>query len=197
MSVLAVFVFAMPALLAAQRGRQAWLVLAVLLVAAHAGFGYVRLDVPPDTSSTKLRRAHHAGRRSTCAEKWDDSVRDRVFERRWTYPPARRRAGTPGRSSSLAGDVGALLLHRAAGCASRHRRDAGAGPDAGRRSGPRRRRPAGAQPLYYNSVHRYQRQTARSSMRSTKCISCPSANTYPFAGLGYACRHRYNWSRGR
>jgi apolipoprotein N-acyltransferase len=46
MNALAVFVFAMPALLAGHRHVRTGLVLALLLVAAHVGFGYYRLGLP-------------------------------------------------------------------------------------------------------------------------------------------------------
>ena len=46
MNALAVFVFAMPALLAGYRNVRIGLALAVLLVAAHVGFGYFRLGLP-------------------------------------------------------------------------------------------------------------------------------------------------------
>src|SRR5690606_37784986 len=43
MNALAVFVFAMPALLASPRGRRAGFALALLLMAAHVGYGAWRL----------------------------------------------------------------------------------------------------------------------------------------------------------
>ena len=46
MNALAVFVFAMPALLAGYRNVRVGLALALLLVAAHVGFGYYRLGLP-------------------------------------------------------------------------------------------------------------------------------------------------------
>jgi len=79
MNALAVFVFAMPALLAAQRGRRAGLVLALILVTAHVAFGYVRLNRPDDASSTKLA-VRIVQPSIDLAEKWDESVRDRVFK---------------------------------------------------------------------------------------------------------------------
>ena len=46
MNALAVFVFALPGLLAASRDRRIGIALAAILCAAHAGFGYVRLNRP-------------------------------------------------------------------------------------------------------------------------------------------------------
>jgi len=79
MNALAVFVFALPALVAAKRGRRAGLVLALVLVAAHVAFGYVRLNRPPEASTTKLA-VRIVQPSIDLAEKWDESVRDRVFK---------------------------------------------------------------------------------------------------------------------
>jgi len=78
MNALAVFVFAMPALLAGRRNLRAGLVLALLLVAAHVGFGTLRLNAPeePSSSSIAVRIVQPS---IDLSEKWDDSVRDRVF----------------------------------------------------------------------------------------------------------------------
>ena len=78
MNALAVFVFAMPGLLAARRARRSGLILAVLLVAAHVGFGYARLNAPPEPSSTELA-VRIVQPSIDLSEKWDESVRDRVF----------------------------------------------------------------------------------------------------------------------
>ncbi|MEW9806229.1 apolipoprotein N-acyltransferase [Mesorhizobium sp. ZMM04-5] len=78
MNVLAVFVFAAPALLAAERHLRVGLGLAVLLVAAHVGFGYARLNRPPEPASTSLA-VRIVQPSIDLSEKWDDSVRDRVF----------------------------------------------------------------------------------------------------------------------
>ena len=78
MNALAVFVFAMPALLAARRNLRLGLVLAALLIAAHVGYGYVRLNAPPDASVGKLA-VRIVQPSIDLSEKWDDSVRDRVF----------------------------------------------------------------------------------------------------------------------
>src|SRR5690606_18356282 len=79
MNALAVFVFAMPALLAARRNLRLGLVLAAALVAAHAGYGYLRLNAPPDPSASKLA-VRIVQPSIDLSEKWDDSVRDRVFQ---------------------------------------------------------------------------------------------------------------------
>ncbi|TIO60315.1 MAG: apolipoprotein N-acyltransferase, partial [Mesorhizobium sp.] len=57
MNALAVFVFSLPALVAARRHLRLGLALFVALVAAHVGFGYFRLAVPapPATRSIDVR----------------------------------------------------------------------------------------------------------------------------------------------
>lgn len=90
MNALAVLVFAMPALLAAPRHRRVGLVLALVLVALHAGFGYVRLtpSQEPIERALAVRIVQPA---TDLSEKWDDSVRDRVFKTMIdlsTQPPA-------------------------------------------------------------------------------------------------------------
>src|SRR6185312_2591105 len=54
MNALAVFVFAMPALLAAQRHLRLGMALATLLAAAHVAFGHVRLNAPVETKGENL-----------------------------------------------------------------------------------------------------------------------------------------------
>jgi len=78
MNALAVFVFAMPALLAARRDRRAGLALAVLICIAHAGFGYWRLSAPiePDGRTLTVRIIQPSVNMS---EKWDAAAEDRVF----------------------------------------------------------------------------------------------------------------------
>jgi apolipoprotein N-acyltransferase len=78
MNALAVFVFAMPALLAAKRNLRLGLTVAVLLVAAHVGYGYVRLNAPPDASGGRLS-VRIVQPSIDLSEKWDDSARDRIF----------------------------------------------------------------------------------------------------------------------
>ncbi len=78
MNVLAVFVFAMPALLADRRHLRLGAALAVLLVAAHAAFGYFRLTapatVPAQTLDVRIVQPN-----IDMGEKWDEGVRDRIF----------------------------------------------------------------------------------------------------------------------
>ncbi len=78
MNALAVFVFATPALLAGRSGLRAGSALALLLAAAHAGFGYARLNAPEAPSKTTLT-VRIVQPSIDLSEKWDDSVRDRVF----------------------------------------------------------------------------------------------------------------------
>jgi apolipoprotein N-acyltransferase len=79
MNVLAVFVFAMPALVAAQRHRTAGALAAGLLIAAHAGFGYWAMSrqAPAAAGQLAVRIVQPSIDQS---EKWDASVRDRIFK---------------------------------------------------------------------------------------------------------------------
>jgi apolipoprotein N-acyltransferase len=78
MNALAVFVFAMPALLAGNRGARLGLALAVLIVAAHVAFGYWRLSAPlgPPERTLAVRIVQPS---ISMNEKWDAAVQDRVF----------------------------------------------------------------------------------------------------------------------
>ncbi|MFC3208714.1 apolipoprotein N-acyltransferase [Aquamicrobium soli] len=78
MNALAVFVFALPALLADRRHLAVGGALFVLIAAAHVGFGYVRLTqkAEPATQSLDVRIVQP---NVDLAEKWDASVRDRIF----------------------------------------------------------------------------------------------------------------------
>lgn len=78
MTVLAVFVFAMPALLAARGHRTMGAVLAASLIALHAGYGYWALSrpAPADARQLTVRIVQPAVDQ---AEKWDAAVRDRIF----------------------------------------------------------------------------------------------------------------------
>jgi apolipoprotein N-acyltransferase len=78
MNALAVFVLAMPGLLAGRRHRRVGLALAVLLAAAHAGFGALRLNAPPPPSSTELA-VRIVQPSIDLSEKWDGAVADKVF----------------------------------------------------------------------------------------------------------------------
>ena len=77
-NTLAVFVFAMPALLASGRHRRAGLALAVLLTAAHAGYGQWRLSTT-DREPETLVAVRIVQPSIAQDEKWDAAVRDRIF----------------------------------------------------------------------------------------------------------------------
>ncbi|AZO71911.1 MULTISPECIES: apolipoprotein N-acyltransferase [unclassified Mesorhizobium] len=78
MNALAVFVFSLPALVAARRHLKLGLALFVILVAADVGFGYFRLAAPaePAARAIDVRIVQPA---VDLSEKWDASVRDRIF----------------------------------------------------------------------------------------------------------------------
>lgn len=78
MNALAVFVFAMPALLAARRGRRVGLAMALALVAAHVGYGAWRLSSAPETTED-LVNVRIVQPSIDQSEKWDNTVRDRIF----------------------------------------------------------------------------------------------------------------------
>lgn len=78
MNALAVFVFAMPALLAGSRHLRLGAALAVLIVAADLGFGYLRLAAPEPPASRHLD-VRIVQPSVDLSEKWDASVRDRIF----------------------------------------------------------------------------------------------------------------------
>jgi apolipoprotein N-acyltransferase len=77
-NALAVFVFAMPALLAGHRHVRIGLALALLLIAAHAGFGYYRLGLPdaPPIRTLPVRIVQPA---IDQAAKLDRASRDDIF----------------------------------------------------------------------------------------------------------------------
>lgn len=78
MNALVVFVFALPGLLAASRDRRTGIALAVILCAAHAGFGYVRLNrlEQADVKTLSVRIVQPSVQMD---EKFDPSEQDRVF----------------------------------------------------------------------------------------------------------------------
>lgn len=80
MNVLAVFVFAMPALLGTRHGRRLGLTLAALLFAAHVGYGYYALHIvpPPPGEDTVIRLVQPVIDQAT---KLDDGARAEIFER--------------------------------------------------------------------------------------------------------------------
>ncbi len=78
MNALTVFVFAVPALLAGRRHVRLGFALAALFAAAHVGFGYVRLTAPPPAAD-KMLAVRIVQPSVDLAEKWDATVRDRIF----------------------------------------------------------------------------------------------------------------------
>lgn len=80
MSALAVFVFSSPALIATRRDAVPGLAIAVCLVLAHAGYGLWRLSLPqPEADRSAVIRVVQPSVDQSV--KWDDSERDRIFER--------------------------------------------------------------------------------------------------------------------
>lgn len=93
MNAVAVYVFAAPALLAAQRGRRVGLALALTILCAHVGFGIYRMAQPSVSSGTLAVRVVQPS--IDQSEKWDTAVRDRIFKSYLdltTAPPAEGRA---------------------------------------------------------------------------------------------------------
>ncbi len=78
MNALAVFVFAMPALLASNRDRRLGVGLALTLIALHAAFGYIRLNAPEEAAEKSLS-LRIVQPNVDLSEKWDESVRERIF----------------------------------------------------------------------------------------------------------------------
>jgi apolipoprotein N-acyltransferase len=78
MNALAVFVFALPALLVDKSGRRLGAALFVLLLISHAGFGYYRLTKPVAEASEYLQ-VRIVQPNVDLSEKWDKEVRDRIF----------------------------------------------------------------------------------------------------------------------
>lgn len=94
MNALAVLVFAMPALAAARRDRLAGTALAVGLAAAHAGFGYLRMNMPePEAERTLSVRIVQPN--VDLSEKWDESVRSRIFAEMLALSAQRGAGGAP------------------------------------------------------------------------------------------------------
>lgn len=79
MNALAVFLFALPALLGSTRHRRVGLALGVLLAAGHLGYGAYRLGTPPPPSQRSLA-LRVVQPDIDLSEKWDAKVRDRIFE---------------------------------------------------------------------------------------------------------------------
>lgn len=78
MNALAVLVFAAPALLASRRGRRTGFAAAALLVALHAGYGAWRLSAA-DAAPPALVQVRIVQPSIDQREKWDASVRERIF----------------------------------------------------------------------------------------------------------------------
>ena len=78
MNALAVFFFALPAVLFLGRHRKRGMLFFLILAAAHAGFGYYRLQgaAPESQSGTLVRLVQPSVSQS---EKWDRAARDRIF----------------------------------------------------------------------------------------------------------------------
>jgi apolipoprotein N-acyltransferase len=80
MNALAVLFFSLPAVLFLGRHRRRGIFLLVLLAAAHAGFGYYRLqDAVSDKKDGMLVRLVQPS--VSQSEKWDDAARDRIFSK--------------------------------------------------------------------------------------------------------------------
>lgn len=78
MNALAVFFFALPAVLGLGRHRKRGILLLVLLAAAHIGFGYVRLrDAAEDKKDGLVVRLVQPSINQS--EKWDNAARDKIF----------------------------------------------------------------------------------------------------------------------
>ncbi|MEO3384833.1 apolipoprotein N-acyltransferase [Mesorhizobium sp. CAU 1741] len=95
MNALVVLVFAMPAVLAARRGRIFGLSLAALLMMLHAGFGYYRLSTAQTASEEPLLHVRLVQPSIVQSSKWDAQMRDSIFS---TYLDMSRRpqpAGSP------------------------------------------------------------------------------------------------------
>lgn len=97
MNALALFVFAMPALLAADRDRLRGAVLAALLIAAHAGFGAWRLSADAGAPET-LATVRIVQPSILQTEKWDAAEQDRIFA---TYLEMTARPSADGRPPDL------------------------------------------------------------------------------------------------
>jgi apolipoprotein N-acyltransferase len=78
MNALAVFAFALPAVYGLQRHVKLGTLLMLLLIGAHAGFGYYRLNQAGGSTSTAtmVRLVQPSISQS---EKWDDAARDKIF----------------------------------------------------------------------------------------------------------------------
>lgn len=80
MNALAVLVFAMPALLSADRSRKLGLGIAASLLAAHVGYGLFALHGSASGGDVKSVNVRIVQPNIDLSEKWDAAVRDRVFK---------------------------------------------------------------------------------------------------------------------
>lgn len=78
MSALAVFVFAMPALLAGRRHLRVGIAIASILVVAHVGYGALRL-AQADIGASETVNIRIVQPSIDQSEKWDGAARDRIF----------------------------------------------------------------------------------------------------------------------
>lgn len=79
MNALAVLLFCLPAMLAAGRQRGMALGLGLLLVLAHAGFGYARLSWQPEAEAGQTIAVRLVQPSIPQELKWDTAERDRIF----------------------------------------------------------------------------------------------------------------------
>lgn len=77
MNALAVFAFALPAMLGGQRHARLGMAALVVLAALHAGFGFARLSLPVEGETLSVRLVQPSIDQS---EKWNATVRDRIFQ---------------------------------------------------------------------------------------------------------------------
>ena len=122
MNALAVLLFSLPALLAGYRHIRTGMALAVLLVAAHVGFGYVRLLTPdaPPVRSLAVRIVQPS---IDQAIKFDKSSRDEIFRTllELTAAPLAPDRAKP-EADRMARDLAAVPFDRSARCAGGDRR---------------------------------------------------------------------------
>lgn len=78
MNMLAVFVFAAPALLVSARGATVGMMLAAAIAALHIGYGYYRMSMPAADLIARLS-VRLVQPNVDMAEKWDPKVRERIF----------------------------------------------------------------------------------------------------------------------
>ncbi|MBX3567406.1 MAG: apolipoprotein N-acyltransferase [Rhizobiaceae bacterium] len=94
MNVLAVFVFAAPALLGREGVRRTGILLAALLCLLHVGFGYWRLS-QPEVESSKSLSVRIVQPSVAMDAKWDRAEEDRIFSELMDMTAAPPAAGQP------------------------------------------------------------------------------------------------------